>query len=85
MTYATFFTPRGFALMFATGPNSKPTPDGGPWVCEYAVSELERSEAVFDVLERASRNAETLLWRAVKRDAPGPFLRARELGWTADT
>ncbi len=84
MTYVTLFLPRGrFGLMLATGPNGKPTEDGGPWMCEYTIPNHERETySRFDIMSEASRNAATILWRHVKQDAPGIFLEARKRGWT---
>lgn len=75
---ATFFDavprPSRLIVVFATGPDTKPTPDGGPWACDYEVPESED-------LARCSSNAERIMWQIVERHAPESFRAATAAGW----
>ncbi len=80
LTYATYLLPDGkLGLLIGTGDGSTPTPDGGPWVCEYSAPPFA------DPSDCAVR-AERILAREVKRRAPEVFREAVNLGWwSADT
>ncbi len=67
-----------FALLIATGPDTKPTPDGGPWATEYTVAHRERHR-----LAEISRNAEMMLFQMLRAHAPEVYGRAIELGWAS--
>lgn len=71
MTYATRFTPRGFAVCLMTDR------DGGPFACEFT----SRPNAD---RERVSRNAQYILWRHVASNAPRVYADAVALGWVPD-
>ena len=68
-----------FAVVIATGPGTKPTPDGGPWAVEYPVPHRERHR-----LAKISAHAETLLFRPLRELVPQVFAQAVELGWTTE-
>jgi len=66
-----------FAVVVATGPNTKPTPDGGPWATEYEVPRRERHR-----LREISENAERMLFQSIRSTAPEVYARRVALGWS---
>ena len=70
MTYATLFLPEG-----RLGLSLDTDEEGGPFLCEYFAkpSRLYRNDG--------ARAGEQLLWRHVRKHAPGVFAKARALGW----
>lgn len=78
MNYVTYFDDARtrFYVVVATGPNTKPTPDGGPWATEYEVPPHHRHR-----LARISENAEELLRRMLRDHAPDVLARAVAMGW----
>lgn len=79
MNFVTYFDrarPWWFCVVIATGPGTKPTPDGGPWATEYEVPIDERHR-----LSECSRTAERMLFRMLREHAPNVYTRAINLGW----
>lgn len=74
LTYVDAARPRWFCVMVATGPNTRPTPDGGPWAVQYEVPSRSR-------LAECSQTAEYLLQRRLRDDAPAVFRDGVALGW----
>lgn len=66
-----------FAVVVATGPGTKPTPDGGPWATEYTVPRAHRGR-----LREISENAERMLFQAIRACAPEVYARCVALGWS---
>lgn len=69
-----------FVVVVATGPGTKPTPDGGPWAVEYTVPEHERHR-----LAECSASAEGMLWRMLSAHASAVFDEAKARGWVDRT
>lgn len=82
MNFVTYFDRdrSWFSVLVATGPGTKPTPDGGPWACEYTVPPNQRHR-----LATISRNAENMLAIMLRDHAPAVHEEAIRRGWFDDT
>lgn len=81
MNYVTYFgrdlLGDWFAVVVATGPGTKPTPDGGPWATEYEVPRREMRR-----LDEISANAERMLFQSIRANAPEVYAQCVALGWS---
>ncbi len=76
VTYIDASRPWWFTVLVATGPSTKPTPDGGPWAVEYTVPKHERHR-----LAECSYTAEQMLFRMLETHAPNVHRAAVARGW----